>query len=158
MCIPMFIEAFFIIAKIWKKPNCLSIDEWRKPIIFIYIYTHIMLYNVYWKWKLFRICYISWIEYCAVLSHSVVFNSATPWAAAHQAPLSMDILQTGVLEWVTMPFFRGSSYPGIESRSPTLQADSFLSEPPGESAYYSCIKRKKNSFSDNINEPEVYYA
>ena len=35
----------------------------------------------------------------------------TPWTAAHQAPLSMDILQTRRLEWVAMPSSRGSSQP-----------------------------------------------
>ena len=41
------------------------------------------------------------------------------------------ILQTRILEWVAIPFSRGSSCPGIEPRSPTLQADALLSEPPG---------------------------
>ena len=49
---------------------------------------------------------------------------ATPWTAVHQAPLSMRILQARMLEWVAKPSFRGSSNPGIEPRSPTLQADS----------------------------------
>ena len=31
------------------------------------------------------------------------------WAVARQAPLSMGILQAGILEWVAMPSFRGSS-------------------------------------------------
>ena len=42
------------------------------------------------------------------------------------------ILQARILEWVTIPFYRGSSDPGIEPRSPELQADSLLSEPPGK--------------------------
>ena len=42
------------------------------------------------------------------------------------------ILQARILEWVAMPFSRGSSHPGIEPRSPILQADSLPSEPPGE--------------------------
>ena len=46
---------------------------------------------------------------CAVLSHSVMSNSATPWTVAHQAPLSMGILQAGILEWVAMPSSRASS-------------------------------------------------
>ena len=35
----------------------------------------------------------------------------TPWTAACQAPLSMGILQSRILEWVAMPFSRGSSWP-----------------------------------------------
>ena len=34
---------------------------------------------------------------------------ATPWTVSHQAPLSMEILQSRILEWVAMPFSRGSS-------------------------------------------------
>jgi len=33
----------------------------------------------------------------------------TPWTVAHQAPLSMGILQARILEWVAMPSSRGSS-------------------------------------------------
>ena len=39
---------------------------------------------------------------CAVLSRSVVSDSATPWTVAHQAPLSMGILQVRILEWAAM--------------------------------------------------------
>ena len=55
------------------------------------------------------------------------------WAIAHQAPLSMGILQTRILEWVAMPSSRGSSQPGSESESPALQAVSLPTEPPGKS-------------------------
>ena len=44
----------------------------------------------------------------------------------------MGIPQARVLEWVAMPFSRGSSNPGIKPRSPTLQVDSLLSEPSGK--------------------------
>ena len=46
---------------------------------------------------------------CAVLSH--VWLCAPPWTVARQAPLSMEILQAIVLEWVAMPSSRGSSPP-----------------------------------------------
>ena len=39
------------------------------------------------------------------------------------------ILQARILEWVAVPSSRGSSQPGIEPRSPTLQADSLAAEP-----------------------------
>ena len=46
--------------------------------------------------------------------------------------MSMGILQARILEWVAMSSSRGSSQPGIESRSPVLKADSLPSEPPGK--------------------------
>ena len=42
------------------------------------------------------------------------------------------ILQARILEWVAFPFSRGSSQPGIEPGSPTLQADSLPAEPQGK--------------------------
>ena len=43
-------------------------------------------------------------------NHSVMSNSfATPWIIACQPPLVHGILQAGVLEWVAIPFSRGSS-------------------------------------------------
>ena len=36
-CTPMFIAALSTIAKLWKEPKCLSIDEWIKKMWFIYI-------------------------------------------------------------------------------------------------------------------------
>ena len=47
----------------------------------------------------------------AVLILSVVSDSASLWAVARQAPLSMGILQARILEWVAMPSSRGSSPP-----------------------------------------------
>ena len=42
-------------------------------------------------------------------------------------------LQARILEWVAVPFSRDLPDLGIEPRSPTLQADSLPSEPPGKS-------------------------
>ena len=50
-------------------------------------------------------------QWCAVLSCIWLF--ATPWTVAHQAPLSMGILQARILEWVAMPSSRGSSQPRV---------------------------------------------
>ena len=46
---------------------------------------------------------------CAVLSYSVVSDSLWPHGLAHQAPLSMGILQARILEWVVMFSSRRSS-------------------------------------------------
>ena len=42
------------------------------------------------------------------------------------------ILQARILKWVAIPFSRGLPNPGIEPRSPTLQADSLPAELPGK--------------------------
>ena len=42
------------------------------------------------------------------------------------------ILQARILEWVAFPFSRDLPNPGIEPRSPTLQADSLPAEPQGK--------------------------
>ena len=42
------------------------------------------------------------------------------------------ILQARTLKWVAFPLSRGPPNPGIDSRSPTLQADSLPAEPQGE--------------------------
>ena len=39
---------------------------------------------------------------------------------------------TKILEWVAVPFSKGSSQPRMEPRSPTLQTYSLPSEPPGK--------------------------
>ena len=66
----------------------------------------------------------------AILSQSVVSHSLRPHGTvAHQAPLSMWILQARMLERVAMPSSRD---PEIEPRSPELQADSLLFELPGK--------------------------
>ena len=46
---------------------------------------------------------------CLVIQLSLLF--ATLWTVAHQAPMSMGILQARILEWVVMPSSRGSFQP-----------------------------------------------
>ena len=63
-----------------------------------------------------------------VWSRSVVSDSATLWTVAHQAPLSMGFSRQEY--WSGVPFLSPGdlSDPGIEPRSPALQADSLPSE------------------------------
>ena len=61
-------------------------------------------------------------EFCFQLLNQVqVF--VTLWTVAHQASLSVGILQARILEWVEISFSRASSRPGIKPGSPVL-ADS----------------------------------
>ena len=55
-----------------------------------------------------------------------------PWTVAHQAPLSLGFSRQEY--WSGLPFLSPGDLPdpGIESRSPTLQADALTSVPPGK--------------------------
>ena len=53
---------------------------------------------------------IDWVKQNESISHSVVSNSATLWTVTYQAPVH-GILQARILEWITTPFSKGSSWP-----------------------------------------------
>ena len=63
------------------------------------------------------------------LSHVRLF--ATPWTVAHLAPPPMGFSRQEY--WSGLPFLSPGdlSDPGIEPRSPTLQADALTAEPAG---------------------------
>ena len=56
------------------------------------------------------------------------------------------------LEWITIPFSRGSSLPRIKPRSPALQADSFPPEPPGKCGGRSREGTLRENPEEEINE------
>ena len=64
------------------------------------------------------------VPFCAVLSHSVVSDSAIPWTVAHQALLSMGFSKQEY--WSGLPFPSPGDLPdpGIKPKSPALQAGS----------------------------------
>ena len=53
------------------------------------------------------LCIFSIISFLCLVAQSCLF--VTPWTVAHQAPLSMGILQTRILVWVAIPSSRVSS-------------------------------------------------
>ena len=65
------------------------------------------------------------------LSHVRLF--VTQWTVAYQASLSMGLSRQEY--WSVLPFPSpwDLSQPGIEPRSPALEADALTSEPPGKS-------------------------
>ena len=67
-----------------------------------------------------------------VLSHLVVSDSATPWTVALPGSSVHRILQQEHWSGLPRPPPGDLSIPGTEPRSPTLQADSSPSEPPGK--------------------------
>ena len=75
------------------------------------------------------------------MMRSVTSNSETPRTAARQAPLSMGFPRQE--HWSGLPFPSPGDLPnpGTEPRSPTLQVESLLSEPPGKP--YTPMQNKK---------------
>jgi len=66
-------------------------------------------------------------------SHSIVSESLQPMDYSVPGSSVHGILQARILEWVAISFSRGSFQPrDCEPGSPTLQADSIPSEPPGK--------------------------
>ena len=67
-----------------------------------------------------------------VKSLSCVRLFETPWTVAYQAPPSMGFSRQEC--WSGLPFPSPGNLPdpGIEPRSPALQADALPSEPPGK--------------------------
>ena len=57
-----------------------------------------------------------------------------PMTIGHQPPLSMEILQARILEWVSIPSPGDLPDPQIKPGSLALQADSLPSQPPGKVA------------------------
>ena len=70
--------------------------------------------------------------YLSVITNVVVFAAATPWTVPLQTPLSVEFSRQEY--WSGLPFPSPGDLPdpGIESGSPTLQADSLPSKPPGK--------------------------
>ena len=73
---------------------------------------------------------------CQSVGHAQLFG--TSWTVADQALLFMEFCRQEYWSGWPFPSPRGLPDPGIESRSPTLQADSLLSKPSGKP--FSVIK------------------
>ena len=108
----------------------------RKPDSTPASYYTAVLRGVIWVSALQKICFlIVWMYFCVLcpcwasprgpevkfcglrgagLSCSIRSDSATPWAAAHQATLCMGFSRT--LEWVATPSSRGSSQPRDQTK------------------------------------------
>ena len=96
----------FICFPFWKNlfPSLKHIP-WEQDL-FCHVCCHIpYIHNFdFNEYNIFiRMCFAE------LLSHVWLF--VTPWTIACQAPLSMGILQTRILEWVAIPFSKVSSWP-----------------------------------------------
>ena len=85
-------------------------------------------------------------------SCSVICNSLRPQELCLPGFSMHGIFQARVLEWVAISFSRDLPDSGIEPRSPALQADTLLSEPPVKLVYMKiqCIMLGKLPFLLNF--------
>ena len=90
-----------------------------------------------------------------VKSLSCVQLFATPWTVVCQASPSMGFSSQEY--WSELPFPSPGNFPdpGIEPRSPTLQADSLLSEPAGQKILRRGGKNtQKNYTKKDLHDPD----
>ena len=90
------------------------------------------------------------------LSHVWLF--ATPWTIAYQAPGSVGFSRQEY--WSELPFPSPGDLPdpGIEPKSPKLQADALPSELPGKSLRLGDEKSYGRVSITNLNEPSFVYS
>ena len=88
-------------------------------------------------------------------------DSAIPWAVAHQAPLSMGILQARILEWVAMPSSRGSLQPGGQTQVSHFAGGFFTvwageaqteESPPATEIYWFWLNRRADIYQIPLNK------
>ena len=84
--------------------------------------------------SIFRLQTINKITFELLCMRASCFSLCNPMDCSPPDSSVHGILQARILEWVTIPISRGGDLPdpGIEPRSPALQADSLPSEPPGK--------------------------
>ena len=75
---------------------------------------------------------------------------ATPWTVACQAPLSMGFSRQEYWRGLLFPSPEDLLDPGIEPRSPALEADALTSEPPGKPL--GLIKGNKKQIEWDLSE------
>ena len=59
-------------------------------------------------------------------------DSVTPWARAHQVPLSIELSLREHWSWLLFPPLRDLPNPGIEPASPALAGRFVTTVPPGK--------------------------
>ena len=107
-------------------------QQWQKNLLYPGLFPYLPFWEVaFWPFLWGRICLykvkVLVAQSCLTLCYPM--NYSPSGCAVH------GILQARILEWLDIPFSRGSSWPrepGIEPASPALQADYLPSQPPEE--------------------------
>ena len=92
------------------------------------------------SWVLYLVRQLDPTKLKKVKSLSHVWLFATPWTVAYQASLSMRFSRQEYWSGLPFPSPRDLPDPGIEPKSPALQADALPSEPPGKQIPHATTK------------------
>ena len=77
-----------------------------------------------------------------------------PWTVAHQAAVSMEISRQEYWNGLSFPFPGDLPDRGIEPGSPALQADTLLSEQPGNQVMLKILQARFQQYA-NLELPDV---
>ena len=111
---------FFVSLISITASNHWSLTLWHSIYIYYSLYIHIYMY--------FYVYMYEWVsEWVKSLSRVWLFGF--PWTVAHQASPSMGFSRQEYWSGLPFPSPGDLSSPGIEPRSPALQAEALTSEP-----------------------------
>ena len=82
----------------------------------------------------------------------------TPWAAAHQGPWSMRFSRQGYWRGLPLPSPGDLPNPGIEPRSPALQADPLPTELQGKPSTWGVLNIHDRSLHPRPLEERVWFS
>ena len=108
---------------------------------FIFVFFYMFIFILFAPYL-----YLYTFPYFLLFSLKPRSRDRTPWTVAHQAPQSMGFSRQEY--WSGLPFPSGDlPDPGIEPRSPTLQAEALTSEPPGKPILFHNILIRKQCWN-----------
>ena len=136
------------LASIWKWK--IKHEQWRIYLHGVYILTGVKDNNNHQQMEPLKVGWVQarssqcggrelgdWRCVCMCVCVCVLVAQSCPTLCdsmdcSSPGPSVQGILQERILEWLAIPFSRGSSQPRDQTWSPALQADSLPSEHPGK--------------------------
>ena len=101
------------------------------PFHLVYVFQFLHLFFFMFSQALIKYSRNAFVYIYIVNLLSRVRLFVIPWTVAYQAPLSMEFSRQEYWSGLPFPSPEDLPDPGIKPRSPTLQADTLPSEPPG---------------------------